>query len=237
MDRTWSAAGWPQLADDFWRVVHSDRSGSRRADSALIGLGLGAALMIELLLGGQVVLNREGHLRLASEVSAALAYRIQAAAISGGAPAALVPDRIANEFLMVIYSEPDLLPVETWLAYLAPLAPDQVSQRLVDAGHLHVCRPRRLLGRSVVYRPANANEAVWPAIRLLHPLRGGELDYLDLTLLGLCRATGADRWVFDGQPSDGVARLLGAPDRLPEPFPELWRRLDAVMAASASRLH
>lgn len=237
MDRTWSAAGWPQLADDLWRVVHSDRSGSRRADSALIGLGLGAALVIELLFGGQVVLNREGHLRLASEVSAALAYRTHAAAISGDAPPALVPDRIANGFLMVIYREPDLLSVEKWIAYLAHLAPGQVAKRLADAGHLHVERPRRFPGRSVAYRPANANEAVWPAIRLLNPLRGGELNQLDLALLGLCRAMGVHRWLFDDQPSDGVAWLLRAPDRLPEPFPGLWRQLDAVMAASASRLH
>ncbi|MFI1996251.1 GPP34 family phosphoprotein [Actinoplanes sp. NPDC020271] len=237
MDCTWSAAGWPQLADDLWRVVHSDRSGTRRADSALIGLGLAAALVIEPLLGGQVVLNRDGHLRLASELGAALDYRTQAAAISGRAPVALVPDRIANEFLMLIYTEPDLLSLETWLAYLAPLAPEQVAQRLVDAGHLHIERPRRFLGRTIIYRPVNTNVAVWPAIRLQSPMRGGELDPVDLALLGLCRAMGMDRWLFDDQPPDLVAKLLREPDRLPQPFPQLWRQLDAVMAVSASRLH
>ena len=137
----------------------------------------------------------------------------------------------------MIYTEPNLLPVKKWLEYLAPLAPEHVAQRLVDAGHLHIERPRRFLGRSVNYRPVNMNVAFWPAIRLLSPLRGGELDQLDVVLLGLCRAMGIDRWLFDGQPSDEVAKLRRAPDRLPEPFPELWRQLDAVMATSASRLH
>ena len=90
MDCTWSHAGWPQLADDLWRVAHSDRSGNRRADSALVGLGLGAALVIELLVGGQVVLDRDGHLRLAAEVGVALDYRTRAAAISGHPAAALL---------------------------------------------------------------------------------------------------------------------------------------------------
>jgi hypothetical protein len=239
MDRTWSAAGWAQLADDLWRVVHSDRSGNRRADAALVGLGLGAALVIELLLGGLVVMDSDGRLRLASEVNAALVYRTRAAAVAGHvvAEAALAPDRIADEFLMVIFGEPDLLPVETWIAYLAPRAPGKVARRLVGAGHLHVERPRRFLGRSVVYRPVDADVAAWPAIRLLNPLRGGQLDRLDLILLGLCRAMGMDRWLFETHLPSEVAKLRRAPDWLPEPFPGLWQRLDAVMAASASRLH
>lgn len=236
-DLTWSEKGWPLIADDLWRIAHQDRSGARRADSRVIGLGLGAALLCELVLAGQIGLTADGLLLLAPEVVAALAAPDAVAARERFGAASILPDRIADELLAVIVAEAEPLPVETWLEYLASRSAAKVARRLLDAGHVKKTASRRRLRREVVYRPVDDMAAAWPAARLLIPLRqGAQPDDVDVVLLGLCRATGLHRWLFAGQPHDPVAALLQSADGLPHPFPLLWTRLDGLVSASASSL-
>lgn len=235
MDRSRSAEGWPLLADDLWRVVHRDGSGARWADAHAVGLGLGAALLLELLVAGQVKLD-EGRVLINDTLARTLRVLLEASVIAGHEslrPASVVPDHLAGTLLMLVFGEPRPLPVETWFAALAPNAAEKVAQRLLRDGHVE---EHRGLLRKVTYRPVDTSIAAWPAARLLGPLQGRELDRLDEVLLGLCRALRLDRWLFAGQPADQVAGVLRLADELPEPFPEIWKRLDAVVTASAARL-
>jgi hypothetical protein len=235
-DLTWSKQGWPLAADDFWRIAHEDRTGVRRADFRVVGLGLGAALLSELVMAGQVCLTLDGVL-LTEEVQAALNSPAAVSTRERFGAASILPDRIADELLTVILGEYEPLPVETWLKYLASRGAEKVARRLQEAGHVQVAASRRRLRREVVYRPVNDMAAAWPAARLLTPLRqGAQPGQIDVVLLGLCRSTGLHRWVFAGQPPGPTAQLLALPDGLPAPFPLLWERLDALVSASASRL-
>lgn len=236
-DLTWSEKGWPLVADDLWRIAHEDRGGARRADSRVIGLGLGAALLCELVLAGQIGLAADGLLLLTPEVAAALGAPDAVAARERFGAASILPDRIADELLAVIVAEAEPLPVDIWLEYLASRSAAKVAQRLLDAAHVEETTSRRRLRREVVYRPVDGMAAAWPAARLLIPLRqGAQPDDVDVVLLGLCRATGLHRWLFAGQPHDPVAALLQSSDGLPHPFPLLWARLDRLVSASASSL-
>lgn len=235
-DLTWSEQGWPLVADDFWRISHEDRAGARRADARVVGLGLAAALLSELVLAGQVYLT-PGSMLLTEDVKAALNSPAAIGPRERFGAASILPDRIADELLTVILGEHEPLPVEVWLEYLASRAAEKVARRLHDAGHVEMVASRRRLRREVVYRPVDDIAAAWPAARLLIPLRQSAApSEIDVVLNGLCRSTGLYRWLFAGQPAGPVARLLALPDGLPAPFPLLWDRLDALVSASASSL-
>jgi len=242
LDRSWSPDGWPLVADDLWRVVHSDRSGVRQVDPAAVGLGLGAALLIELALCGQIVLAG-GRLHLAEDLEAFLRHRGRPA-VGSGAPGwpsgggSVLPDRAADELLMVIFREPQPLPVDDWLAFAAQRAYEKVARRMLDAGHVREQRTRRLLSRHPVYPPVDMNVAGWPPTRLAMPLRSGSGDPLDLdvVLLGLCREIGVTHWIFDDLPAGAVEAFCRRPEALAAPLPELLSRLAAAIAAASARL-
>ena len=234
-DLTWSAMRWPLVADDLWRIAHEDRTGVRRADSRVIGLGLAAALLSELTLAGQIDLAA-GQVCLTADVVAALTTPAAVRARQRFGAASILPDRIADELLTIIFDEAEPLPVETWLEYLASRAAAQVARRLFDAGHVTRASSWRGLHRQVVYQPVDDAAAAWPAARLLLPLQGARADDVDVILLGLCRAMGLHRWLFAGKSSDVVAPLFALPGRLQAPFSLLWARLDGLVSASACSL-
>lgn len=235
LDRCWSASGWPLLADDLWRVVHSDRSGARRADAHAVGLGLAAALVLELLVAGQIVLDDAGRVRVVRGLDRALCSHT-AARRAGPEVAqreAVLPDRCADQLAALMLMEPIPLPVRTWLAALAPTAAEMTAERLLEAGHL--VRRRRLFGQASLV-PVDMSVAAWPGVRLLGPLQGREYDQLDVVLLGLCRALRLTGRLFDHQPGDQVKALLRLPDLLLDPLPHVWSQLDAAVNASVTRL-
>lgn len=235
-DLTWSPQHWPLIADDLWRIAHEDLNGARRANSRVIGLGLAGALLCELVLAGQIHLTPDA-LWLTEKVQEALASPAAVSARERFGASSLLPDRIADELLTVILGEAEPLPVETWLEYLASRATEKVVRRLLDANHVTKKSSRFGLRREATYQPVDQTAAAWPAARLLTPLRQRTApDYVDMVLLGLCRETGLHRWLFAGQPSAEVARLLSLPDGLPAPFPLLWERLDSLVSSSASSL-
>ncbi|MFI6079087.1 GPP34 family phosphoprotein [Actinoplanes sp. NPDC051343] len=234
-DLKWSPQKWPLVADDLWRIAHEDRKGARRADSRVIGLGLAGALLSELILTGQVDLTT-GRVCLPEQVLAALSRPAAVSARQQFGSASIVPDRIADELLTLIFDEPEPLPVEKWLEYLTPRAAGHVARRLLDARHVTKESTWRGLHREAVYRPVDDNAAAWPAARLLTPLQGAVPDAVDAVLLGLCRWTGLHRWLFAGKSAEAVAPLMEVPDQLKDPFPLLWDRLDTLASASASRL-
>ncbi|MGC4771556.1 GOLPH3/VPS74 family protein [Micromonospora sp. DT44] len=181
-----------RLADEFFLVAHHDQTGRPRLHDAGIGLGLAAALLLELHHEGRVTFDR-GQLRVRDSRPPADALQH------------LVLDRLV--------AESQHTATQVWLAFVADSAAEQVAQRLWQAGKVQPTQVRRLWRSSVVYVPTDINAAAWPWARLSYKLRRYEqLDPFDLALAGLVMHTGLDRYVLDGAPYATGAHLRGLLD-------------------------
>jgi hypothetical protein len=164
------------LADELFCIGHQDRSGRTRLHPRACGLGLGAALLGELVLYGRVEV-RSGDVRV----------------VRCDAP----PDALAHTTLDLLLAQPQHRQLRTWLAYLAGTSVDAVAQRLIRAGVVEAVRHRRLWTTKVVYLPVDGNRSVWPEVRLARLLTtGGRLDEADAALAGLVAVTGLARHVL-----------------------------------------
>jgi hypothetical protein len=108
-------AGTGLVADDLYLMAHHDVSGRALLQPRPLGIGLGGALLAELMLGGGITLRPDG---------AVLAGRTW----PGEDLARQVRDQVATE------QEPR--PVREWLLFLARNAAQDVAGRLERAGYL-----------------------------------------------------------------------------------------------------
>jgi hypothetical protein len=150
-------------------VAHDHTTGRAHLAAPVLGLGLAASLVAELLLPGWLGLTLSGELW----------------PVADDTPA----DRLLADIyaLMRKRSGEDL---SNWLPFLAAEAADDVGGRLVAAG---VAARRRggLLGRQLAHLPLNANEAAWPGIRLARQMTNWEpMSWPDATLAALADVTG-----------------------------------------------
>jgi Golgi phosphoprotein 3 (GPP34) len=193
--------GWPLLADDMFRLAHSDSSGAPLLDAHVAGLGLSAAVLGELLLTGHLTV-RNGLVVVTSRF----------------APS----DVVAHAVLDQLVREHEDHPVRTWLAYLSRNTPEEVAGRLVRAGHLRAEVSRRIFARTVRYVPTDMNTAAWPWVRLAGLLRRGEpLNGFDTLLGGLAVATDLHRVVIVGEADVFADALRPLIARAPDPLREL----------------
>ena len=171
---------WPKVADQLFLASH-DSFGEPEVHVDVVGLGLGGALIAELMLAGRVTAEH-GMLMV----------------VHTTAPS----DVLANAVLARVRAEQPLS-VGTWIAALALDAVTDVSGRLSAAGKISVerRRPLRTLGltRETRYVPIDrVSPTSVPAARIADTIRRGEyLHVVDAVLAGLMVAMGLHREVLD----------------------------------------
>lgn len=207
---------WPLIADDFFFVAHDDY-GQPRLHRDLTRLGLGAAVLAELLIT-----------RYADISGPALVPTV----------AAHPGDPVAATVMVRLLDEAEAVPVRDWLAYLANAGQpdgdlyDQVGQRMVSAGKLRAERSG-LLRRSTRYVPADINAAAWPWARLSQQLeRGTQLDDADTMLGGLLLATGLHSHVLNGDTRPLESRLRHNISAAPTAVRELLRHTETAVGSA-----
>ncbi|HEY0000710.1 MAG TPA: GPP34 family phosphoprotein [Actinoplanes sp.] len=188
------------LADDLFLTAHDSVKGKSLLTPTILGLGLAAALLGELVLWRRVDLA-DGKIIIIDDQA------------TGDPAVTAVLDQLLREGH---HRE-----VRDWIAYLATgIASDLVERRLSRTGLVRRLEKRGLLGTKVLFVPADLMIAGWPATRVRTDLgRGDMLDIPDLMLAGLILATGLDQHVFATLDSRGRDHL----------FDQLRRRLPAML--------
>jgi hypothetical protein len=195
------------LANDLFFVMHDDRTGRIRLHPRLIGLGLAAAILSELMLPGRITVEKAaGNVQL----------RLIDTTPTGDALTQTTLDHIVNE---------PAHPFRTWLHFLARTARADVAGRMTDAGMLR--RPTMRVRRHV---PVDPDTAILPVARLnLSIQRREPFVTASGVLLGLVIATGAAPLVLWDQDPEYMA---GAVASLPAPFKELIAQTEAAVGAA-----
>ncbi len=172
------------LADEFFLCAH-DAGGHPRLDPVSMGLGLGLALVAELVL----LRNIE---------------------IDTATRSVVVTDTTPYGSMLDVQLVTELAawrcrPVRDFLPTVSGAARDRVGQRLIDASL--VCRTD---GRAATgYRPVCSADSQRAGVRLTVTLRHDErIDRLDLLLLGVAGAVGLDHHLLQGL--DDTDRRNGA---------------------------
>ncbi len=212
----------PQLppADDLYLTAHDTPRGRSQLSPVTLGLGLGAALLGELMLWRRIDLV-ETQLVVIDERP------------TGDAASSAVLEQLRRE--------EGRHGVRDWLAYLSTgIATDLVERRLSRAGLIRRVEKRGLLGTKVAFVPTDSMTAGWPATRIrTKATRDESLDVADLLLAGLILATVLDHHVLATLGARDRARLFDQFRRL---FPAMLQQLvsqaeaavgDAVMARRA----
>ncbi|MEV6631907.1 GPP34 family phosphoprotein [Actinoplanes sp. NPDC051470] len=168
------------MADQLFLASH-DSFGEPEVHIDVVAIGLGGALIAELMLAGRV--TSENGLLLVLETAAP-------------------SDVLANAVLARMRAEQSLS-VADWIKALALDAVAEVSGRLAAAGKIRVERPRRFrtlgLTRGTKYVPIDrTSRASTPAARIADTIRRGEyLQPVNAVLAGLMVAMGLHREVLD----------------------------------------
>ncbi|MEU5943578.1 GPP34 family phosphoprotein [Micromonospora sp. NPDC047548] len=201
------------LADEFFLLAHDDRSGRPRLHDAATNYGVAAALLGELAAAGSISFDR-GRLWV-------LDHRPP-------------QDWLQHRVLARLVAEPQHTATRTWLAFLAETVPEQVAERLWQAGKVAPQqRRRRLLRTSVVYVPTDTNVAAWSWARLSTHLREYKhLQPFDLALMGIATSCGLDQFILDGAGPSVFANLRRQLQAAPQPMRELLADLDTAIGSA-----
>jgi hypothetical protein len=164
--------GWPAVADSFFFLAHSDRSGNPRLHQRALAAGLGAALLAELVLARWVEIDDQ-----------------RVMAVSVDAPA----DPVAVTVLSDLVVGPERA-VAGWLTAWEEAAYERVVGRLLTAGQVEMVPRRRFLTSYVGYQSVNRTAGAGVEVRLEHLLStGAQMSPEDAALCGLVMATGLSR--------------------------------------------
>lgn len=204
----------PRLPLPGWlfMISHDPHSGKPQLMQAVIGFGLAAAIMSELLLADRVHLEPANHRVLAfSHTEHELAYSLTAVLESFDQAAlserlavrerllelprpearAMRLTKSAEQVLQTI-EESQPAPLRTWLVRLAPAVTGLVREELLADGIVER-RVKRRLGERVFYAPTDTEAAVLLRASAVSPLvQGRTPDPATAVLLELVRATGLD---------------------------------------------
>lgn len=186
-------SGTGLVADDLWLLSHDDVSGRPCIQPRPLGLGSAGALLAEAALAGVIILGpgpvRAGRYGPREELTARL--------------------------LRQVTGEPELHPVEEWLAYVAQTAADDVAGRLEACGYLvrHGWWPPWRGG----WTPTNRDSAFSPVLRVRAALDAARPPTVHEALLaGLADACGLGFRLAQYTPARSV-RPLGEAVALLEP--------------------
>jgi len=166
------------LADEFFFVAHNDVTGKPRQHARALGLGLGAALLGEMMLLRRITIDRGS-----------------VVVIDGHPPGDLLGHIVLDQLL----SEPAALDVRSWLAYLGQTARQRVGERLERFGRVARTPARRLKRSGTHWIPVSMSDAAMPTALLRHALKNEHsLDDQTAILAGLIDAAGLDETVLWG---------------------------------------
>jgi hypothetical protein len=182
------------LADDYWLAAHDTVKGTSRLSPRTLGIGVGSALLAELMFAGNVTLS-QGRLFITWDCPPP----------NDPALTPVLNQLVEEEQRQAEMSRSDGRghragrhdpgqDVREWIAYLATddRAADLVARRLSQSGHVEIGVRRTWTGKRVeTYVPRDANTAGWPGSRISTATqRGLYLGPQDLVLAGLFLATG-----------------------------------------------
>jgi hypothetical protein len=198
------------LVDQYYFIAHDDRAGGRRLHPRVVGIGLAAATLGELVMRDR--LRIEG-----GDVYVAFREPLDDPLMD-----------FAMQRLMVQREHHD---VRTWLAYFSEAAMDKVIERLQEAGRIYPVRHRRLTGAHIAYQPTDLNLSAWQAVRLERMLNGQErMASNDAFLAGLVAATGLT-WHVLWDPNTSAAGLAYLPQVISRLHPSLHELVSFAEAA------
>jgi hypothetical protein len=201
------------LADDFFCLVLDEHSGWPRIAPRVAGVGLGSALLAELVIAGHAVMTD------INELQALDVQRPQ--------------DELTREVHELLLARPQHRDPGIWISYLARDAFDRVGMRMARLGFVTPVRKRRLTGSRTVYQPVDLSTIAWPSIRVAQVLSGGaEVTLADLTCAGLAVATEIINQVLWDPELHLAARtgLSAALSLLPPPVTALLARTETAVA-------
>jgi hypothetical protein len=162
--------------DAYYFIAHDHMIGKGRPHPRVPGIGLGAALLGELVLAGHLQVQ-DGNVYV----------------VRRDPPSDVLLHTVQTQLL----AQPQHRELSTWLAFLAVTALDNVTERLRMKRLLKEVEQRRIIGRRRVLVPADANEAAWQAVRLERLLNTNtRMGQADCFLAGLVSATGLMRHVL-----------------------------------------
>ncbi|GIE36909.1 hypothetical protein Ait01nite_099540 [Actinoplanes italicus] len=201
-------------ADEFYLAAHDGIGGRTLLSGRALGIGLGAALIGELMFWRRLHLDGD-HLHVADPRPT-------------GDPA-------TSALLRRMTAAPGPHGLAQWTAHLANgSAAELVEQRLVATDRMRLETRRRLLTSTTSLVFADPKSPGEPAARIRTRLSYNEdLDLPDLMLAGLILATGLDEYVLDTCNPRDRARLSDQfRRRLPQPLGHLVAHARAAAAAA-----
>ncbi len=203
------------IADQLFLVAHDEYNGRTRVHEDMLGLALGAALMVELMFPPEQIQLVGGSVLLVSHHSPPPVEPLQHRAIN----------------LMRRERRPQS--IANWLKVLGFDARDQVAGRLADAGLVIKDNERRILRSPVVvYRATSPEWAAYAATRLHRALHEEPMYTVDAMLAALVACVGLLGHVtFACNQPHPSGELLAA--RLPQPLLSLLNHTRAAIAESA----
>lgn len=202
--------GTGRLADDLYLLAHDERTGKPHLQPRATGLGLGGALLAELMLSQRVRL-----------------WQGRVFATSGVPPG----DDLTRLVLDLVASERGHLPVGDWLLFLARTAARDVAVRLGRAGYLTRARKGRFSRERWV--PVDADCAFAPLTRIQATLRGSRpVAAQDAALGGLAAACGLGHQMDLYLPPKAIRRVEEAIRHLDPGLRELIAHTQAAVDAA-----
>lgn len=202
------------LADEFYLSAHRDYDGRPRLNASALTLGLAGALLAELAMHRRIRIDPQ---------------QLELAVVSAEPP----PDATAHAILDQLMGEPAIRSISTWLKYLARSADQRVAERLVRARVVRQVASGPVWRKSMLHPPMDANDALFPAVRVTGlAVRGLPIELPDALLVGLAAATGLDRFLLQDVDVTGRQHLRSEVDRLPRSLWCLLVETKAVVGAA-----
>lgn len=202
-----------RLANDYYLIVHDDRTGRLQVPPDAARFGLATALIAELVLSGHLGVHGDGLYPLSSAVR---------------------PDNVlVGEVLRAVGDPGQERHVGMWIRFLAVDALGDVRGRLLTEEVLEARVGRGLLCRKVTHPPVSSNAAAWPGIRLALSLSRCELlAPPDAVLTGIVIATGLlGRVLWDPEThTSGKEHAAEVRANLPPPVQVLLRHAESCVA-------
>lgn len=202
------------LADEFYLSAHRDYDGRPRLNAPALSLGLAGALLAELAMHRRIRVDPQS---------------LELTVVSADPP----PDATAHAVLDQLLGEPAIRSLATWLRYLGRTADQRVAERLARARIVRQTVSGPVWRKITLYPPMDANDAMFPSVRVTGlAVRGLPIELPDALLVGLAAATGLDRFLLQDVDAAGRQHLRSEVDRLPRPLWCLLVETKAVVGAA-----
>lgn len=201
-----------RLGDEFFLLNHDQLTGRPTINRQLLGGGLVAALLAELIMERRATV-REGRVCVLDRTARG---------------------EDAGDFMVdSLAAQRTTHPVRTWTENLDETAYELVARRLVERRTIRRIQPRRLLGPRKDLFPAASREAVQPLLSLDTMIHGqGGADVQRTMVAALLRAAEADHVLAVDLDRDRVETVIaGWIDELPAAYRELLAGFEAAVVA------